>query len=68
MILLGTYKRSDDEIFIDVGLDIEGKKHLDASIGYSRKNLTHGFTYSPKLYIAINSEKIAELSGSLFNI
>lgn len=63
IIVTGTYKRTDNETFINVGLDINGTKHLDASVGYSVKKVNYGFTYTPKLYLAINSERIAELSG-----
>ena len=59
----GTYKRTDNETFLDVGLDINGTKHLDASVGYFIKKVNHGYSYVPKLYLAINSERIAELSG-----
>lgn len=59
----GTYKRTDNETFINVGLDINGTKHLDASAGYSVKKVNYGYTYTPKLYLAINSERIAELTG-----
>ncbi|XP_012280436.1 uncharacterized protein LOC105699757 [Orussus abietinus] len=67
LIAKGTYKKSENETLIDVGLDINGTKHLDARVGYSKKNGNYGFTYSPKLYLAINSERIAELSGTIRN-
>lgn len=63
--MTGTYKRTDNETFINVGLDINGTKHLDASVGYTVKKVNYGFTYTPKLYLAINGERIAELSGNL---
>lgn len=52
---------------MDVGLDVNGTKHLDASIGYTRKKSNHGHIYSPRLYLAINGERITELSGSIRN-
>lgn len=52
---------------IDLGLDINGTKHLDASIGYTRKRGNYGYTYTPKLYLGINSERIAELSGKIID-
>jgi len=61
--ILGTYKRSDDEAFIDVGFDVNGTKHLDASLGYTRTRFNHGYVYQPKVYLAINSERVAALSG-----
>ncbi|XP_043484877.1 apolipophorins [Leptopilina heterotoma] len=63
----GTYKRTDNETFINVGLDINGTKHLDASVGYTVKKVNYGFTYTPKLYLAINGERIAELTGMIRN-
>jgi len=62
-VFLGTYKRSDDETFIDVGFDVNGTKHLDASLGYTRTRFNHGYIYQPKVYLAINSERVAALSG-----
>ncbi|XP_011501595.1 PREDICTED: uncharacterized protein LOC105365190 [Ceratosolen solmsi marchali] len=67
LIAQGTYKRTDDETFIDIGLNSNGTKHLDARIGYSRKKAKYGYTYSPKLYLAINNERIVNLSGSITN-
>lgn len=52
-------------MLIDVGLDIKGTKHLDAKVGYSRKVANYGYTYAPKLYIAINNERVAELAGTM---
>ena len=60
---LGTYKRTDDETSIDIGLDSNGTKHLDASIGYARKKLRHGFSYFPRILLTINNERIVNLSG-----
>lgn len=62
------YKRSDDETFIDIGLDSNGTKHLDASVGYSRKRAKYGYTYSPKLFLAINNERIVNLSGECASV
>lgn len=59
----GTYKRTEDETMINIGLDINGTKHLDGYIGYQRKPSNHGFTYLPKLDVRVNDEKIVELSG-----
>lgn len=60
----GTYKRTDSETSLDIGLDINGTKHLDASIGYNRTDGHYGYNYKPKFYLAINNERVAELSGT----
>ncbi|XP_070169221.1 uncharacterized protein Apoltp isoform X2 [Polyergus mexicanus] len=67
LIAKGTYKRSDDETFIDIGFDINGTKHLDASVGYTRKKFNNGYTYHPKVYLTINNERIAAISGAIRN-
>ncbi|XP_014226324.1 uncharacterized protein LOC106652091 isoform X2 [Trichogramma pretiosum] len=65
LIAQGTYKRTNDETFVDIGLDSNGTKHLGASVGYSRKKAKHGYTYFPKVYLAINNERIVNLSGAI---
>ncbi|XP_024879673.1 uncharacterized protein LOC112459670 [Temnothorax curvispinosus] len=67
LIAKGTYKRSEDEIFIDIGFDINGTKHLDASLGYTRKKFNHGYTYHPVAHLTINSERVAAISGVIRN-
>jgi len=67
-VFLGTYKRSEDETFIDIGFDVNGTKHLDASLGYTRMKSNHGYTYHPKVYLTVNSERIAAISGILLQI
>ncbi|XP_025074116.1 uncharacterized protein LOC105427375 [Pogonomyrmex barbatus] len=67
LIAKGTYKRSEDETSIDIGFDINGTKHLDASLGYTRKKFNHGYTYHPIAHLDINSERIAALSGVVRN-
>lgn len=64
-MLSGTYKSTEDETFIDVGFDINGTKHLDASLGYTRKKFNHGYTYNPKVHLTINNERVAAISGTL---
>jgi hypothetical protein len=44
-------------------LDVDGKKHFDAELGLKIKDIKYGHIYQPRLYLAINSERIAELSG-----
>lgn len=67
LIAKGIYKNTDDETFIDIGFDINGTKHLDASIGYTRKQFNHGYTYNPKVHLTINSERVAAVSGVIRN-
>lgn len=68
LIAKGTYKNSDDQTFLDVGFDINGTKHLDASLGYTRTRLNHGYAYDPRVYLTINSERVAAISGSVRDI
>ncbi|XP_015122764.1 uncharacterized protein LOC107045138 [Diachasma alloeum] len=65
LVAKGTYKRTDDEAMIDVGLDVNGTKHLQGYMGYVRKKGNYGYTYSPKMYLAINGERVAELQGTI---
>ncbi|KAK0089741.1 hypothetical protein PV326_004381 [Microctonus aethiopoides] len=65
LVAKGTYKRTDDETMINVGLDVNGTKHLDGYIGYARKRGNFGFTYTPKLELRINNEIVVELSGTI---
>ncbi|KAK2581438.1 hypothetical protein KPH14_005113 [Odynerus spinipes] len=67
LVAKGTYKKTENETFIEVGFDINGTKHLDASIGYTRKKFTYGYTYSPKFYLDINSERVVAVSGAIRN-
>ncbi|KZC12617.1 Vitellogenin, partial [Dufourea novaeangliae] len=63
----GTYKSTENETFIDIGFDINGTKHLDASLGYSTKKFTYGYTFSPQMHLIVNNERIAALSGTIRN-
>jgi hypothetical protein len=47
-------------------MNIDGKKHFDAELGLKVKDVKYGHIYQPKLYLAINNERIAELSGEVF--
>ncbi|XP_012252389.2 uncharacterized protein LOC105683963 [Athalia rosae] len=68
LVAKGTYKKTDSELSLDLVLDINGTKHFDASVGYTRTEGRHGYTYKPKLYLAINSERVVELSGAVRNV
>lgn len=48
---------------INVGLDINGTKHLDGYLGYARKRGNYGYTYTPRLDLNINDENIVRLNG-----
>ncbi|KAL2717243.1 hypothetical protein V1478_012943 [Vespula squamosa] len=68
LIAKGTYKKTENETFIEVGFDINGTNHLDASIGYTKKKFTYGYTYNPKFYLDINSERVVAVSGTIRNV
>ncbi|XP_032670099.1 uncharacterized protein LOC116843644 isoform X1 [Odontomachus brunneus] len=68
LVAKGTYKNSEDETFLDVGFDINGTKHLDASLGYTRTKLNNGYAYDPRVYLTINSERVAAISGSVRDV
>jgi hypothetical protein len=63
LFVAGKYKNTENEKYIQFGLNIDGKKHFDAELGLKIKDVRYGRIYQPKLYLAINSERIAELTG-----
>lgn len=67
IVAKGTYKNTENETFIDIGFDINGTKHLDASLGYATKKFSYGYTYSPEMHLIINNERVAALSGTIRN-
>jgi hypothetical protein len=66
LLIAGKYKNTENEKYIQFGLNIDGKKHFDAELGLKIKDVKYGHIYHPKLYLAINNERIAELSGEIF--
>lgn len=50
---------------MDFSLDVNGKKQFIAQVGLRTKEIKYGFIYQPKLYLAVNQERIAELSGTV---
>ncbi|CAK9805149.1 unnamed protein product [Anthophora quadrimaculata] len=73
LVAEGTYKSTENETFVDVGFDINGTKHLDASFGYASKKFQYGYTFSPQMHLIVNNERIVALSGfsilhSLFRV
>ncbi|XP_076641857.1 apolipoprotein lipid transfer particle [Halictus rubicundus] len=67
LVAKGTYKNTENETFIDIGFDINGTKHLDASLGYATKKFSYGYTFSPEMHLIVNNERIAALSGTIRN-
>jgi hypothetical protein len=63
LFVTGKYKNTENDKYIQVGLNIDGKKHFDAELGLKIKDVRYGHIYQPRLYLAINSERIAELTG-----
>ncbi|PSN49824.1 hypothetical protein C0J52_08839 [Blattella germanica] len=59
------YKNMEKEKYLQFGLNIDGKRHFDAELGLKIKDVKYGHIYQPRLYLAINNERIAELSGTL---
>lgn len=53
------------EKYLDFSLDINGKKHMVAQIGLRSRPIKNGFIYFPRLYLAVSSERIVELSGNV---
>lgn len=49
---------------MDIGFDINGTKHLDASLGYAIKRFHYGYTFAPQMHLIVNNELIAALQGS----
>ncbi|XP_026671389.1 uncharacterized protein LOC108627461 isoform X2 [Ceratina calcarata] len=65
LVAEGTYKSTENETFVDLGFDVNGTKHLDASLGYTIKRFGHGFAFSPQMHLIVNNERIAALSGTI---
>lgn len=63
---LGTYKSTENETVVDIGFDINGTKHLDASFGYAIKRFHYGYTFAPQMHLIVNNELIAALQGFFY--
>lgn len=61
-----TYKNQPDHKFMECLLDIDGQKHFDAVLSLSKQEQKNGFILVPRLYVAVNNERITELAGKLF--
>lgn len=51
---------------MDIGFDINGTKHLDASFGYAIKRFHYGYTFAPQMHLIVNNELIAALQGFFY--
>ncbi|XP_043519972.1 uncharacterized protein LOC122533896 [Frieseomelitta varia] len=67
LVAEGTYKSTENETFVDIGFDINGTKHLDASFGYAIKKFQYGHTISPQMHLIVNNERVAAFSGTIRN-
>lgn len=65
MVARGKYKNTDTEKYLQVALDIDDKKHLDASLSLQQIPNRNGYTYIPKVYLGVNGERVAELQGTI---
>lgn len=53
------------EKYLEFSLQINGKEHMAAQIGLRTRKIKNGYLYLPRLYLAISSERIAQLSGNV---
>lgn len=57
------YKNFVDNKLLECVLDIDGQKHFDTVFSIIRQNQKNGYIYVPRVHIAVNNERIMELSG-----
>lgn len=60
----GRYKNTEYEKYLQLSLDINGKKHFDAELSLNKRDSKNGFIYQPKLYLGVNNERVAQLNGN----
>lgn len=60
----GKYKNTDDEKYFQIALNINDKKHFDASASLIRQDSRHGYIYFPKAYVGVNGDRVLELQGN----
>lgn len=53
------------EKYLELSLDINGQKHMVAQVGLRSGVIKNGFIYYPRLYLAVNSERVVQLSGTV---
>ncbi|KAJ8964440.1 hypothetical protein NQ314_004909, partial [Rhamnusium bicolor] len=61
----GKYKNTENEKFLQIALDINNKKHFDASVSLGRNRIKNGFSYKPKVYLGVNGDRVLKLEGSV---
>uniref|UniRef100_A0A1Y1LL77 Vitellogenin domain-containing protein n=1 Tax=Photinus pyralis TaxID=7054 RepID=A0A1Y1LL77_PHOPY len=61
----GSLKNTKDEKYLKMTLDINNKKHFDASLSLKQAESQNGHTYFPKAYLGVNGERVAEIQGTL---
>lgn len=58
-----TYKNSPSLKLLECALDVDGQKHFDAVMSVTRREVKNGYILIPKVYLAVNNERITELAG-----
>lgn len=61
----GRIKNTENEKYAEFNLDINNKKHFDASVSLVRHRIKNGYNYIPNVYLGVNGESIVELRGSV---
>ena len=59
----GKYKNTAAVKYLELGLDINGKKNFDVLLSLTRDDIKYGHIYNPRFYLGINEERVAELQG-----
>ncbi|XP_077295548.1 apolipoprotein lipid transfer particle [Arctopsyche grandis] len=60
-----TYKNLANLKLLECALDIDGQKHFDAVMSINKQDQKNGYVLIPKLYLAVNNDRITELAGTL---
>lgn len=63
MVISGLYKNTPTDKVLNFDLDINGQKHIEIIIELHMRQEKRALIYTPKLYFAITSKPVAELSG-----
>ncbi|KAF5300365.1 hypothetical protein FQR65_LT00986 [Abscondita terminalis] len=61
----GEYKNTEEEKYVQMTLNVNNKKHFDASLSLKQFENRNGYTYVPKAYLGVNGERVAEIQGTL---
>ncbi|KAK4871887.1 hypothetical protein RN001_016011 [Aquatica leii] len=65
LIAHGKYKNTEEDKYIQMTLNVNDKKHFDASLSLKQFESRNGYTYIPKAYLGVNGERVAEIQGEL---